>query len=498
MSFVNYEVKVSFKNGQEVSGRISHVDGKSISLTDKTYPNNQIQDLKVLKLPPELTSSSSKKKSKHIENIDDAIVSVKKTDPIVPQKNGKESGKPDWTTSSDIEDIKSSKDFDFAANLAMFDKASVFADFQKNDKASVQDRLVGQNKLENVNKAKKQSTLKEKYDNDENVIPANKQDNWNNIGLTTKRLNSPIDTSRQNSIPSLSARELFTNKIHKFVFQDTTIVPTASPVQIIEIERSAKELFFVDQKLLTETCASNMFSLVVNNILGGAARLSKRKNHNLPPLVLLLIGNVRCSSRAFALGRHLTNHGVRVLAYVVNDGDMEDELREQHDQFERAGGKVICADFTVLHDILNNQLETPVELIIDALQGFEGHLLDLFFSDESLENLKQLAAWANEPRQRSKILSLDIPSGIDGGSGTVLDPEIQFHSRHIISMGLPITGLLHAYNNRQICSPSEEVLHYVVDIGIPNALYNTKASLRKFDKFWFCAELSLPISVMGE
>lgn len=493
--FLNYEVQLSFKDGRETTGKISHVDGHSISLDDKTYPNVQIADLKVLRLPADPPKSKNKKKSKNIENIDDAIVSVSKND-----KNGEAylAAKKESGLNSDVEDIKSSQDFDFAANLAMFDKASVFADFQKNDKANVEDRLVGQNKVGNVQKSKKQNSLREKYDHDETVIPANKQDNWNNIGLSTKRFNSPLDTSRNNSLPSLSARELYASRNHRFVFQDASSVPTASPVQVIEIERSAKELFLVDSKALTETCASNTYQLIVGNILGGSARLSNRKNHNLPPLVLLLIGNVRCSSRAFAIGRHLTNHGVRVLAYVINDCDMEDELREQYDLFERAGGKVVSVEFSMLLEILNHQLETPVELIIDALQGFEGHLLDLFYTDESLNNLRQLAAWASEPRQRSKILSLDIPSGIDGGSGTVLDPEIQFHSRHIVSMGLPITGLLHAYNNRQIGAANEEVLHYVVDVGIPNALYNTKASLRKFDKFWYCAEQNLSISVLSD
>lgn len=490
--FINYEVTLQFKDGGDVRGRISHVDGNLITLDNKKFPNARIKDLKVTQLPPDFNKENKKKKkAKPLEQIDDAIVSVSKSTSRSGTPRTKEP-LSDW--SSNVQDIKASEEFDFAANLAMFDKASVFADFQKNDKVSVQDRLVGHNKKDNVQAQKKQ-TPNDKFDNDEMVIPTGKQDNWNNLGSSTKRITLPLEASRANSIPSLLARELFSSKPHKFTFPDKSTVPTATPVQLLEIERIAGETFLYNQKSMIETTALNLYILVVKEILGGAVRLSNRKNHNLPPLVLLLIGNGRSSSRAFALGRHLTNHGVRVLAYVINDADLDEETRRESEVFEKFGGKCISSEFSVLLDILNNQLETPVELIVDALQGFEGHLLDMFYSEENLQTLKELSRWANEPKQRSRVLSLDVPSGIDGGSGTVADPDLVLHSRFIVSLGLPISGLLHAYNNRLIGAGHDDVSHYVVDAGIPNALYNVRANVRKFDKFWYCAELYMGIGV---
>ncbi|KAF3993297.1 hypothetical protein FT663_00571 [Candidozyma haemuli var. vulneris] len=491
--FLNYEVTLQFKDGTDTKGVISHVDGSSITLGNKNYPNVQIKDLKVNQLPADFAKEQKKKKKKPLEQIDDAIVSASKSTTRSGTPKPRDGVQPEWP--SNVQDIKSSEDFDFAANLAMFDKASIFADFQKNDKVSSQDRLVGHNKKENVQKPKKQPSQNDKFDNDEMVIPAGKQDNWNNLGSSTKRLASPLEGSRANSIPSLLARDSFTAKPHKFIFSDNSTVPTASPVQLLEIERIAGTTFAYDQKSMIEATAINLYNLVVKEILGGAVRLSNRKNHNLPPLVLLLIGNGRSSSRAFALGRHLANHGVRVLAYVINDADLDDETRRESEVFEKFGGKCISAEFPVLLDILNNQLETPVELIIDALQGFEGHLLDMFYSEDNLTTLKELSRWANEPKQRSRVLSLDIPSGIDGGSGTVSDPELLFQSRYVVSLGLPISGLLHAYNNRSIGVGHDEVSHYVVDAGIPNALYNVRASVRKFDKFWYCAESYVRLGV---
>lgn len=494
--FVNCEVTLLFNDGTNARGFISHVDSTLIALGNKSYPNAQIKDLKVNQLPPEYVKEHRKKnKKKPTDIVDSAIVSMSKSSSRAETPKTRESAQSEWPTN--VQDIKSSDEFDFAANLAMFDKKSIFADFQKNDKVSQQDRLVGHNKKENVQKQKKQPLPNDKFDNDEMVIPAGKQDNWNILGSSTKRINLPLDAGIGNATPHLG-RELFSSKPHKFIFPDKSTLPTASPVQLLEIERIAGESFAYTQKSMIEITAMNLYNMVVREILGGAVRLSNRKNHNLPPLVLLLIGNGRTSSRAFALGRHLTNHGVRVLAYIINDSDLDEETRRESEIFEKFGGKCVSSEFSVLLDILNNQLETPVELIVDALQGFEGHLLDIFYTDESLRTLKELCRWANEPKQRSRMLSLDVPSGIDGGSGTVLDLELLFHSRFIASLGLPITGLLHAYNNRQIGAGHDEVSHYVIDAGIPNALYNVRASLRKFDKFWYCAELYILIDVEGQ
>lgn len=484
--FLNYKVLLQLNDGTLAQGVISHVDGNLITLGNKTISNVLVKDLKVVQLPDLL--KPQKKKNKAIDQIDDAIVSV--------SKGSSRSGTPRLAKQTDfgseIQDIKASQDFDFAANLAMFDKKTVFAEIQKSDTVSLQDRLVGHNKIDNVNKLKKPA--KDKFENDEMVI-TNKKDNWNSIGSGATRTALPVGTSKNNPRVSLARGETQVAKSHKFVFENASSVPLASPVQLLEIERAALESFAIDLNTSIEVGASSMYNLIVQNILGGSVRLSNKKNHNLPPLVLLLIGNGRCSSRAFAVGRHLTNHGVRVLAYVINETDFEEDLQRQCLLFEKCGGKVVTAEFSVLLDILNNQLETPVELIIDSLQGFEGHLPDLFYSTSSMDSLKRLIEWANEPKQKSKVLSLDTPAGLDGGSGTVLDPELQLHSRYVVSMGLPITGLLHAYNNRNIGAGLDEVSHYVVDVGIPNAVYQAKPHLRKFDKFWFCAESYMKLDV---
>ncbi|KAM9933587.1 hypothetical protein OXX80_006797 [Metschnikowia pulcherrima] len=472
--FIDYKVELHFKDGTKTQGFVTHVNASQISLGSRVIENDTVKDLKVVQLP---SDGKQKRKAKNnLPHLDDVIVSASGPSSRSMTPTSSHRNNPDW--GSDVQEIKGSDDFDFAANLAMFDKQSVFADFQKKDTVSAQDRLVGHNKVD-----KKPKNVQEKYDNDEMVLSKDKKDNWNSIGSLSQRLSSPATVGGLHASNSFIGRE---SQVHSFTFEDgSTSVPLASPVQLLEIERIAQDNFGIDIKTSTEIAALNLYNLVVSKILGGSVRLSNRKNHNLPPLVLLLIGSGHCSSKAFALGRHLSNHGVRVLAYVINEEIVEADALHQCHLFEKCGGKVVSTGFAELLDILTNQLDTPVELVIDSLQGFASQLPDLFYTPQSMETLKQVVGWTNEPGQKFQVLSLDISSGIDGGSGTISDPLLKINSNYIASLGVPISGLLHAHNN---CSLNDDTQHYVVDIGISNAVYGVKPHLRKFDKFWFCAE----------
>lgn len=474
MEFLNYKVVLQFKDGKETLGFISNVDSSQISIGSKTYKNSQVKDLRVVLLP----SEKSKKKTAHDDNAHEPFNtgssgSISRT--ATPKLSKKQ---PNWGLK--VGDIKVSDDFDFAANLAMFDKKTVFADFQKNELTITRDRLVSLNKVS------------DKYDNDENVLTGQNCDNWNKIGSLSQRLTLPLPTTSNHSPGTLLGRD------HQYSFsfeEDSTGVPLASPVQLLEIERTSAESYGIDQKAFSEVGATNLMRLILTKILGGSVRLNQRKNHNLPPLVLLLVGSGRSSSRVFALGRHLTNHGVRVLAYVIDEEMVDGEALHQCQLFEKCGGKVVSVQFSELLGILHNQLDTPVELIIDALQGLEGQLSDLFYSPKNMETLTHVVRWANESKQSSKILSIDISSGLDGGSGTASVPNLVISSRYIVSMGIPLSGLVHAYNNGSL---GDEITHYVVDVGVPNAVYNSKPHLRKFDKFWFRGELYLRLMVKTE
>lgn len=321
------------------------------------------------------------------------------------------------------------------------------------------------------------------------VLDQNRTDNWDNIGTaTTSKTGTPVvnqngyKDSQHQHLKLINANNLGN-------------VALASPVQMLEIERLATDSFGITQAMMAEVCATNLSQLIMESILGGASRLSNKKNHNLPPLVLLLIGSARGGSRAFATGRHLTNHGVRVLAFMINTVEVDADLQQQWKLFESSGGKVVISNIIELLDIINNQLDTPVEIIIDALQGYDDHLEDTFYQDEDQATLRKLMKWCNEPQQQNKIMSLDIPSGVDGGSGTLLDDSLKLNCRWCISMGMPLSGIILAYKNGNMSLRDGDIVHYLVDVGIPNKVYSSKGNLRKFDKFWYCSEASIKLEV---
>ncbi|KAI5965974.1 EDC3 [Candida pseudojiufengensis] len=495
--FTNYKVRLTLKDKSTLLGLISHVDDKQITLSNAInsidpknvntlikIPNSQVTDLRVIQLPT-TTNKKNKKQARNEEILNESTnhTPSRSNTPKLTNQNHNEKNKT-WESNSDIEDVKN-QEFDFQANLAMFDKKSVFEDFKRKDNIQLNDRLVGHNKIENIKK-------KEKYDVDEMVLhPTTTKDNWDQIGksLDRSRTETPKSDSHRNQTPSKPSE---VKKNYKLVNSiDSTPLFSASPVQLLEIERFSMDLFGITPAIMSEVCATNLSRLIIDTCLGGSVRLSNKQNHNLPPLVLLLIGSARCGTRAFATGRHLSNHGVRVLAFVVSSDESDPELTQQWRSFESTGGKVITESFEELDDIIRNQLNTPVELIIDALQGYDDHLEDIFYKPEDQQTLSTLIDWCNKPQQQPKIMSLDIPSGIDAGSG-LPENKLKINCHWCISMGLPLNGIILAYKNGYM---DEDIIHYLIDVGIPNKVFQTKPNLRKFDRYWYIAESSIKISI---
>ncbi|KAI3403514.2 EDC3 [Candida oxycetoniae] len=532
--FLYSKVNLTLNDGSSSVGVITFVDSIQITLRDAvntkdpllslpsiTIPNSSVADIKMIQLPPSL---KKKQKPKNFSDfvVDDAILFASKpsrSSTPKPKSSGssKSTGRSDIEPNSDLDvvgDIKNEEEFDFQANLAMFDKKSIFDNFRKNDHTQLNDTLVGQNKIENISKFKEKEKEKEKvkmkYNNNEMVLDSMPKDKWDSIGtsLGKQRTDTPNSDSARvggvggggpgnNAIRQLSQEKIKIRNYGLVNSIDLKPVQTASPVQLLEIEKLAEDVFGVSSTMMTETCAANLSKLILDSCLGGSVRLSNKSNHNLPPLVLLLIGSGRCGSRAFAIGRYLSNHGVRVLAFVTSFDESDFQLNQQWRSFESIGGKVITSDFEELVDIVENQLSTPLELIIDALQGYDDHLEDIFYKPEDQRVLKRLISWCNAPANSRKVMSLDIPSGIDGGSGILPDGNTKVDCRWCISMGLPLTGILLAYKNDVLTydKDDQEITHYLIDVGIPNKVYQMKPNLRKFDRFWFSAESCIKLNV---
>lgn len=144
------------------------------------------------------------------------------------------------------------------------------------------------------------------------------------------------------------------------------------------------------------------------------------QQHNLPHAVWLLCGKGNNAGDAFVAGRYLLEKGYRVTAIQPTLlSDSSPLCQENGRRFiERGGQRLMQADFS-LHG----------GLILDGLfgTGFKGGVREPYAS------LIEAANTAGFP-----ILSIDIPSGLDGATGRVEGSAIRANAT--LFLGLPKTG----------------------------------------------------------
>jgi len=98
---------------------------------------------------------------------------------------------------------------------------------------------------------------------------------------------------------------------------------------------------------------------------------------------------------------------------------------------------------------------SSVELVIDGLIGYS-------LKGSPRGAPVDLIRWAND--QASPVLSLDVPSGVDAGSGEVFDPAVR--ATATLTLALPKAGL------RADGVDGHVGELYLADIGVPPSLYN--------------------------
>ncbi|VEU22998.1 DEKNAAC104204 [Brettanomyces naardenensis] len=488
-----------------------YLDGTQYKGKEVTIKGSEIKDLRVVELPRK--GKKGKKKKEEGRRKENGETKDKERDSGESSSRGTPSIRPslhlsrndsgiDWDTEN-VHEVKKMDDFDFATNLLKFDKASVFKDISKHDSMSPSDRLVSINKVNPEDR---------KYGNDEMVIKKHK-DEWDSIdGRSTSGSNianasskkttpgRPRDRRSNNARVASASVDRFVDAREnsnqrqssyggstpvvdnhvRLVYSDSReTVPTCSQLQLSEIENLAADKFHFSRKLLAENAARGVAQLIISKVLG-TFRVGS-SNHNTPPLVLALVGNNRAGSIALATGRQLFNHGVRVIAYLLHDfqnseEELISEVQDNLDTFEACGGKVV-SELQSLEALLG-KLDSPLEFILDGLQGYDTDLND--FIEPELSDSKEIVDWCNE--QDLPVMSIDIPSGLNASSGTS-DFGTFLVSKYLVSIGLTLNSVLNLYKFGYF--QKSELTHFVVDSGLPKKVFGSKSTFRKFERQWF-------------
>ncbi|KAF3918010.1 hypothetical protein ABW21_db0202885 [Orbilia brochopaga] len=430
-----------------------------------------------------------------------------------------------WAT-EDINDIKD-HEFDFQKNLDRFDKKTVFSQIEAEDTTAAEDRLVSFNKRpQNAGEAGLPS-IRKNFKNSENVLGTyangaslTDRETWNDNSFLKKGTDMPStsSTDEEDGGSGRSSRRGLTrpnrhNATSKLLRKASVNVsgrispnissgigsgggkgeqltnssdakgkpilrlktssrpcPVVSPLQMLDVERIAEVDLGLTDDMMTENAGRGIAQVAIQAF----GRRLHGSNHNSLPVVLIFAGNNKSGARAVAAGRHLKNHHVRVLICVLGlerEEELLDHLKRQIQIFRNAGGRL--AHWSELSYRLQS-LDAPPELIIDGLLGMHVAFEDLRLPDQA--SLFELVKFANT--SKAHIMSIDVPSGIDGHTGevTTLDDAEQFYikAKFIVCMGAPKTGVRAAL---QTVGAGWNL--HVVDIGIPNTAWRKYGSRRR-------------------
>ena len=246
--------------------------------------------------------------------------------------------------------------------------------------------------------------------------------------------------------------------------------PSVSPLQMLELEQLSTTELGITEEMLTENAAR----CIAETAYGlTSSEDAERSNHR--PLIVILAGNTKTGSRAIAAGRHLWNHGARVVLCILGlerETDLLESMQRQLRIFRSCGGQAIKQD-GLMRTL--RKLQAPTDLIVDALLGMHLSFDDLRTDDQAA--YFQLVCWANG--SEAGTLAIDLPSGIDPSSGraTTHDgSELVLQASFILALGAPKTGLLIAMASlKTVLDPSI----FVADIGIASAAWKKFGTRRK-------------------
>lgn len=373
-----------------------------------------------------------------------------------------------WAT-EDATDIQDMGEFDFEGNLSKFDKRTVFSQIRKEDTTADEERLVSfnrkprpgtaggknlhhtENVLDSPRLRGRDKHVREVGDSEDDEVSdgrfgsgrSSRRDLSRASAKHVSRKNSGITSNTQPkattsaSLLSLLNRGQYSSSHATGSPRPTKQTPSASPIagpissrpslrmlpsnkvchcvsplQMLEVEGVAVSNLGLTDDMMTENAARAIAEVALSAIAPGGKRLHK-EGHNRLPTVVILAGNHKSGARAIAGGRHLCNHGVRVIVCMLgfeHEEELLESVRRQLDIFRKSAGRLVR--FEELSATLK-AMDTSAELIVDALLGMHAAFEDLRADDQAITY--DLIGWTN--KLKGTVLAVDVPTGLDASTG---------------------------------------------------------------------------------
>lgn len=231
-----------------------------------------------------------------------------------------------------------------------------------------------------------------------------------------------------NDLPTISLRDL----------------PAVTAAQMAEVDRLANDVFGISLLQMSEQAGSHLAELAVRR-LGGDARDRR---------LLVAVGPGNNGAGGLVAARHLANRGARVRVILARPARrLSDAGRHQLATLLEMGLSCCMAVYDITDAEIDDEL-TGADLVIDAVLGYRGRGAPY---DEVATLVERLGS------ADGRILSLDLPSGLDPDTGIAAEPAIRAWAT--LALALPKQGLLSDDGRAR----GGEL--YLADIGLPAALY---------------------------
>jgi len=216
--------------------------------------------------------------------------------------------------------------------------------------------------------------------------------------------------------------------------------PWLTTEQMVEVDRLMIEDLGIELIQMMENAGRNLAHLARERFLGGDPT---------GKTVVVLAGTGGNGGGAMVSARRLVGWGANVEVVLSRTDEAFGSVPgHQLEILQKMG--VQCS--------VARETDNPssAHLVIDGLIGYS-------LKGSPRGAAADLIRWAND--QASPVLSLDVPSGIDAGSGKVFDPAI--HATATLTLALPKVGLRAAEAEGNVGEL------YLADIGVPPSLYTS-------------------------
>jgi len=204
---------------------------------------------------------------------------------------------------------------------------------------------------------------------------------------------------------------------------------------------TTKQMIEVD-RIATEETGPNLFQMMENagrNLALSAIDMLGNNWQNAN--IVVLSGTGGNGGGGICCARHLANRNLNVTLCITDKNKLGEVSFYQRKIFNVTPGI----------EIEPEDLEKlKPDLIIDAIIGYS-------LKSAPRGNALKMINWAN--KQNTKILSLDVPSGVDSTSGKTYGAFIK--ANRTLTLALPKTGLLPEHTGKL----------FLADLGIPEMVY---------------------------